>query len=1349
MPEYNAGDRLVVVANRLPVRRVIVDDAPEWRTSPGGLVSALSPALRTRGGSWIGWSGAAGEAIAPFGHDGMDMRPIALDEEELEGYYRGFSNRTCWPLYHDAIRFPTFHRRWWRPYIKVNARFAEEAVSVARDGDLIWVHDYHLQLVPAMIRERAPGSRIGFFLHIPFPPEELFAKMPWRTQVLEGLLGSDVVGFQTAHSAENFINAACSLTDARAADGGLELNRRRIDVRVFPVSIDYDDIQRLVAKPEVHRRAEQLKADLGNRRIILGVDRMDYTKGIEMRLRAIEEVFGRGEFALDDIVFVQVAVPTRELVDDYIDLRDTVERLVGRINGSHSVAGKQAVHYIYRSLNSEDLYAHYLAADIMLVTPYRDGMNLVAKEYAAARIDGLGSLVLSEFAGASIELEHAWKVNPHDVDGMATVIEDALRESPDDAARRMRAMRSVVKDSNVHHWCDSFLGAVARSRHQTEPGELVSHEEVKLASAPEPQGHLRAETERVAHERVLLIATDFDGTIAPIVNDPGSAAPLGAALETLRELARQRRTYVAIVSGRSSEDLASLLGPSDDFILVGSHGAEMPGEEESLMTSARRSLLKRIDHELSAIAAGLPGSRLERKPLSMAFHDREADDEDAATAHYQIRSTLGQTPGITMKKGKRVVELCVVDANKGEAIRTLRRRLGATAVVYLGDDVTDEDVFSVLEPSDLSVKVGLGRSDAAHRVSDPYEASRVLEHLAAHRTPWLEANAPRPLDAMAMVTNRRTHAILDDRGGVVWLCVPQQDDPPIFDSLLGSHGDGLFRVEPVGRAEPDGSGYDGSSMAYCTRWGDCEVLDELCFDPETRYHELRRVLKSDTATEWEITFAPRMDFGRGAVALTHDDCGVTLRSSTVELHMASPGVRWSTAQTGGRNHLVGRLTGAAGERITLAMKWMDDGLDLLEPEHRSDAKDARAFWSEAAEKLVVPRALTEPVRTAIVRGGLTLVGLTHPGHGSIAAAATTSVPEAFGGDRNWDYRYCWPRDSAMACETLLRLGRVPETDAFLVWLDRIIKGHAGSMIQPMYRLDGSSPPPEEEVESITGYDDSPPVRVGNGASSQAQLDVFGPILSMMRRRAMHPGYDPRRHEGMLNAMIALIKSRWAAPDHGIWEVRGPPRHYVYSKVMCWMAVDRALQLLAIGGRHDAELATIGDQIRDDVLQHGFNPEIGAFTAWYGSRMLDAACLWIGLSGLLDPMDPRFLGTIDVINERLRVGPTVFRYRFDDGLTGREGGFHICTSWLIRSMARVGRTAEARQLFDGFFGCVPASGLMTEQYDPHLGLAAGNLPQAYSQLSLIEAALDLADRGVFPTSNEDDRQNAGTAQGVQL
>jgi trehalose 6-phosphate synthase len=456
------GDRqLVVVANRLPVARV----DGEWRSSPGGLVRALLGFLRPTTALWVGWAGAADDPEDRFEVDGIEVATVPLSAEQIAGFYDGISNDAIWPLYHDALRPSTYEADDWRVYAEVNERFAERVAEVAERDAVVWVHDYQLQLVPAMIRRRRPDLRIGFFLHIPFPPQELYMRFPWREEVLEGLLGADLIGFQRRVAAENFVALASRLLGA-TADGDdiiVTPDGRRVGVGAFPVSIDVEEIDAIATAPETIKRAERIREGLGDPpTVLVGVDRLDYTKGIVERLVAFRELLrhrsaGRDHLERPDLVLVQLAVPSREQVGDYLAQREHVEQLVGAVNGEFATLGHPAVHYLHRSLPLDQLVALYLAADVMVVTPLRDGMNLVAKEFVAARRGSGGVLVLSEFAGAVDEFGDAVVVNPHDPQALVGALDTAVSMSHREATRRMAAMHEALLANDAEHWAASFI----------------------------------------------------------------------------------------------------------------------------------------------------------------------------------------------------------------------------------------------------------------------------------------------------------------------------------------------------------------------------------------------------------------------------------------------------------------------------------------------------------------------------------------------------------------------------------------------------------------------------------------------------------------------------------------------------------------------------------------------------------------------------------------------------------------------------------------------------------------------------------------------------------------------------
>jgi trehalose 6-phosphate synthase len=461
---------LVVVANRLPLDDgAAPDGASEWRRSPGGLASALHAILEQTPATWVGWAGGVDTAPELPDIGSLRLRPVPLSEEELRGYYEGFANSTLWPLYHDAVEQPVFDRGWWETYQRVNRRFAEAAAEVAEPQAAVWIQDYHLQLVPQMLRELRPDVQIGFFLHVPFPPPELFTQLPRRVELLRGMLGADLVGFQRPQAAHNVAQLATRLLGARTTDDTITLDGRSVRTGAFPVSIDVAEMQALARRPDVVTQAEHLRTRLGRpRQVLLSVDRLDYTKGIEHRLTAYSELLRDGKVKLRETVMVQVAVPSRERVSSYQELRDRIEGEVGRINGEYGRVGEPAIHYLNQTFDRAELAALYRTADVMVVTPLRDGMNLVAKEFVAARGDGSGALVLSEFAGAAAELEDAFLVNPHDVDGLKETLLRAMSAPRADLERRMTAMREHLLKHDILAWAREYLSELDRTGRLTE-----------------------------------------------------------------------------------------------------------------------------------------------------------------------------------------------------------------------------------------------------------------------------------------------------------------------------------------------------------------------------------------------------------------------------------------------------------------------------------------------------------------------------------------------------------------------------------------------------------------------------------------------------------------------------------------------------------------------------------------------------------------------------------------------------------------------------------------------------------------------------------------------------------------
>ncbi len=847
--------------------------------------------------------------------------------------------------------------------------------------------------------------------------------------------------------------------------------------------------------------------------------------------------------------------------------------------------------------------------------------------------------------------------------------------------------------------------------------------------AGELDDDLRAAITHIARVPHLLVACDYDGTLAPLVDEPSKAVPLPAAADAVRSLAALPQTTVAVVSGRSLRDLAALSRLPGEVRLVGSHGTEFDVGFVERMDPDQAELRTRLGRELSALTHKVPGVRLEQKPASIAVHVRLAEPTRAAELIEAIRSGPTTWNGVHVTFGRDVTELSVVAPNLGSAVDELRTSFSASAVVFFSDDSSDEDVFLKLSGPDLGVKVGTGETQANHRVDDPEMAVKALTFLTECRRRWLFGEHSVQIERHTMLGNGRTLALLTPSAKVAWLCQPRPDSPAVFAALLGDDSAGYFSVGPYlpGRLDvmPLGQRYRPGTMTVETRWSGLTVTDFLGGTaPMTSFV---RIL--DGHVPARVAFAPRPEFGQVPTQLEQVGDELRVFGSNEPMTLVAPGVEWEVVDDGGHQtaHAIVDLAGSGG---TVALELRFTGPGQAPPatvaEIRAQQQEAEQPWREWASTLHLPRHKRELIR----RSALTLRALYYEPTGAVLAAGTSSLPEEMGGVRNWDYRYCWLRDAAMSAQSLVLLGSGVEAEGLLAWTRRIIDGTAGhpERLHPLYTVDGFELGAEAVIETLPGYAGSRPVRVGNAANRQVQLDVFGPVADLLSHYAdFHRGLEHWQAE-LLSDMVEAVSRRWHEPDHGIWEARIPPRHHIYSKVMGWLTVDRALR---ISERHGVPAgpgwAELRDTIADDVLTRGWHDEVGAYTVAYDHPEIDASSLWIGLSGLLADDDPRFLATVLAVESELRSGPIVYRYRWDDGLPGREGGFHICSAWLVEAYLRTGRRADAEELFDQMVKCAGPTGLLPEQYDPLTERGLGNHPQAYSHLGLINCALLLDDQ----------------------
>lgn len=741
--------RLLIVSNRLPVTVKLDRGEVVVSRSAGGLASALWGPHQRLDSLWLGWPGDVsrldGEQRARLERELSDLRaaPIYLSQADITRYYEGFSNGVLWPLFHyltDRVEREAWQN--WRTYSEVNRRFADLVVQHYQPGDLIWVHDYQLALVPDLLRQRLSDATIGFFLHIPFPSSEVFRILPWREEILKGLIGADVLGFHTYSYVRHFARSLSVLLGLDGRDETL-LRCAGRDVRLgaFPLGVDAGAFSRRAEEPEVLTEVGKIRKECGDRKLLLGVDRLDYTKGIPRRMLAISRLLEREPSLRNKIRFIQIVVPSRTKVESYAVHRRRLDEMVGRINGAHGTVDSMPIHYLYRSVSERQLVALYRAADVMLVTPLRDGMNLVAKEFVASRPDEDGVLILSEFAGASAEMVEALQVNPYHIDGVAVAIKKALVMSAEERRDRMNALRRRVLSNDSYRWAGSFMDSLESAR------------KARSIGAPGRLGDCEKLLEQARTAERLLLVLDYDGTLVPFVGSPQLAGPDSDLKALLRLLAARPSTVVTLVSGRTRETLERWFGD----LPVGLHaehgfwskpagGAWAPAQD--LSPDWKETVMPLLEE----FTLRTPGALVEEKTAALAWHYRMADPEFGPRQSVALLGRLEdavRTLPLEVLEGEKVIEIRLKGVNKGVVVTRLLERHEPGRVIAIGDDRTDEDMFAALPADGIGVRVGLGNSVAQYRLPDVNSVRTFLTRLVEPRAEAVSADDPgeRPSEA--------------------------------------------------------------------------------------------------------------------------------------------------------------------------------------------------------------------------------------------------------------------------------------------------------------------------------------------------------------------------------------------------------------------------------------------------------------------------------------------------------------------------------------------------------------------------------------------------------------------------
>ncbi|MDQ2843922.1 MAG: bifunctional alpha,alpha-trehalose-phosphate synthase (UDP-forming)/trehalose-phosphatase [Acidobacteriota bacterium] len=723
------NSRLIVVSNRLPVALVREDAGWDTKRTAGGLATAMDPILKKAGGLWIGWAGAE-EELPPEAVELLRQKQsciaVALPPDLLKKFYEGYANQALWPLFHSFTSKLQFDPESWAAYIEANRRFCSAVVHEFRPGDRIWVHDYHLMLLPGMLRESLPDAAIGFFLHIPFPGSDIFSLLPRGEELLSGLVGADLIAFHTHLHLQHFRMSLRRLLGLESTIDRLEVPGRQVRLQALPIGIAPNDFIEYSDKPETQEHLNKLRTQYAGRKLIVAVDRLDYTKGLPNRLRAFRRMLSGDPGLIGKIVLLQIAVPSRENIESYQDLRSEVHELISDINGEYGTADWVPVVYIHRGISRPELVAVYQFADVAWVAPLRDGMNLVAKEYVACRGDGRGVLVLSSFAGAAAEMAEALLVNPFDEERTAFTVLRALAMSDEEKQERMLALHERVLRNDVFVWGDRFLALL-------DEAVKLRRERAPESPPPLPVTQVIA-AYREAEKRLLLL--DYDGTLVPFAFRPQDATPDRDLLTLLARLTSDCRNCVVVISGRSAADLQRWLGQVPHLGLAPEHGARwrLPDSDTWGGRSAETEWKNTVKPILQHFVDRTPGSFIEEKEFALVWHFRmiEAEFGDwlATELVAMLEGMLAETE-LRAYRGHKIVEIKPMWANKGALATELLPGYAANAFILgIGDDQTDEDLFAHLPENAWSVYVGGGQSKAFYSVADTGRVRHVLRQLA-------------------------------------------------------------------------------------------------------------------------------------------------------------------------------------------------------------------------------------------------------------------------------------------------------------------------------------------------------------------------------------------------------------------------------------------------------------------------------------------------------------------------------------------------------------------------------------------------------------------------------------------
>jgi trehalose 6-phosphate synthase/phosphatase len=721
--------KTIIVSNRLPVSIERKDGKLSYSPSAGGLATGLGSIYKQGDNIWIGWPGLYLQDETEKNQVKTELKkenmaPVYLTQDDIEKFYEGFSNSTLWPLFHYFPKYVEFEEDYWESFKYVNKVFCEAVMQYAGKDDIIWIHDYQLLLLPSMIREKLPDASIGFFQHIPFPSYEIFRILPWREELLKGMIGADLLGFHTYDDVRHFLSALSRIMGIDNKMGELRVGDRICNVDSFPMGIDYRKFEKAASSAATLEEITKYSEDIGSQKLIISIDRLDYSKGIPERLKAFYEFLNRYSEYREKVSLIFVMVPSRDKVPLYKQLKMEIDELVGRINGKFGTMGWTPVYYFYRNFPFQSLSAFYTMADVALVTPLRDGMNLVCKEYIASKNDQSGVLILSEMAGAAKEMSEAIIVNPHDINEIAEALHQALTMPKEEQQRRNYELQNILQRYDIHHWVHVFMQELQEIKDRQQQFE-VRKLNYKMRQS-------LADHYKTAQSRIIFL--DYDGTLTGFHTDPRKAVPDDELRELIRRLSIDPKNKIVIISGRDKDTLEDWFG-QEKIDMIAEHGVWLKEGRIywSLIDYMTDEWKKDIRPILELYVDRTPGSFIETKDFSLVWHYRKADKTLGELRSRELINNLQYlTTNMPVKilEGNKVIEIKNAGINKGvAALRWLHEPYDF--ILAAGDDWTDEDTFSVMPESSYTLKVGYSPSMARFNISSVQEMRDLLKFLIA------------------------------------------------------------------------------------------------------------------------------------------------------------------------------------------------------------------------------------------------------------------------------------------------------------------------------------------------------------------------------------------------------------------------------------------------------------------------------------------------------------------------------------------------------------------------------------------------------------------------------------------